>query len=75
MSFKKSKAKKSPSGRNALSTSPPGAAGAPAASGGSPGMPEGARAKLSELFNQIEQQFELVHLENTACEWRSLDWE
>lgn len=29
-------------------------------------MPEGARAKLSELFNQIEQQFELVHLENTA---------
>ena len=32
------------------------------------GMPEEARSKLSELFGQIEHQFELLHTENAACE-------
>ena len=69
MSFKKSdkKGKKSPSGsnsRNALSTSPPGAASGYQQSS----VPEASRAKLLELFGQIEQQFELMHCENIACE-------
>ena len=64
MSFKKSKGKKSPSGRGALSTSPP--TGSGAAVPGS--VSEGARAKLMELFGQIEQQFELLHTDNVACE-------
>lgn len=64
MSFKKTdkKGKKSPSGiaRNTLSTSPP--------SAGSSCMPEGARAKLLELFGQIENQFEQMYADNSACE-------
>ena len=72
MSFKKNdkKSKKSPGGggsRNALSTSPPSSAGA--GGGGNSAMPEGSRAKLLELFGQIEQQFELMHCENVACEF------
>jgi len=30
---------------------------------------DGTRAKLLELFGQIEQQFELLHGENAACEF------
>ena len=63
MSFKKTdkKGKKSPSGnaRNTLSTSPPGA--------GTSSMPDGARAKLLELFGQIESQFEQMYADNSAC--------
>lgn len=65
MSFKKSKGKKSPSvsssGRNVQSTSPPASAAAPC-------VPEEAKAKLHDLFGQIEHQFELMYTDNTACE-------
>ena len=76
MSFKKSdKKNKKPSSRNTLSISPPSASSAAIASGGqvpttqnSSAMPDGTRAKLLELFGQIEQQFEVMHMENTARE-------
>ncbi len=77
------KSKKSPSGsnpsatntRNVFSTSPPSLSVSTAAAGGGGGgggigesaMPYGARTKLLELFGQIEQQFELMHFENSAC--------
>ena len=74
MSFKKSDKKgKKPSSRNNLSTSPPSASAATASPGtGSlpthgAAMPNGTRAKLLELFGQIEQQFEAMHTENIAC--------
>lgn len=62
MSFKKSdkKSKKSP-------RSPPGSGAGAVASGEGPGP----RAKLLELFGQIEQQFELMHTENIARELSS----
>ena len=65
MSFKKSKAKKSPNanstaGRHAISSPPSTASGS---------MPEGAKAKLMDLFGQIEAQFELMHADNVACEF------
>lgn len=60
MSFKKGKTKKSSSAsnvRNVQSTSPPAAV-----------VPDEAKAKLHELFSQIEHQFELMHTDNVACE-------
>ena len=62
MSFKKGKTKKSSSTssvRNAQCTSPPAA------------VPEEAKARLHELFSQIEHQFELMHTDNVACECNS----
>lgn len=70
MSFKKSdkKGKKtsigSSSSRNTFSGSPP-----CGSENSAPGMPDGARAKLLELFGQIEQQFEAMHVENAACKF------
>ena len=70
MSFKKSdkKNKKSTHGnRFGLPMSPPGVV--PMGTGSTDSaVPESTRAKLLELFSQIEQQFELIHSENIACE-------
>ena len=77
MSSKKAekKSKKGSSRGSSSWSSPPGNAGASSsaasliASGGGPGsmLPEGARARLWELFGQIEHEFELLHVENAAC--------
>lgn len=63
MSFKRGKGKKSTSASSVrnpqcASSSPPAAT-----------MPEEAKAKLQELFSQIEHQFELMHTDNAACEF------
>ena len=42
----------------------------PSAPGPGGGLPEEAKTKLSELFGQIEHQFELLHSENAARESR-----
>lgn len=68
--------KKSKKGSSRSSTSwasPPGSAGASssaAALSGGPAslLPEGTRARLWELFGQIEHEFELLHIENATCE-------
>lgn len=82
MSFKK-KSKKSPTisailGSNmrnppsiVYSTTAVNGASAPTNGGGSASgelnMPDGARAKLLNLFGQIELQFEMMYGENSAC--------
>ena len=83
MSFKK-KSKKS-SGSGGLSSSgnprtpsillgayPASSPGTTSRASGEQGTLDGSRAKLLELFGQIEQQFELLHGENTACKYLSL---
>ncbi len=41
----------------------------PGSGGGAVSLPESTRSKLWELFGQIEHEFELIHSENTACEF------
>lgn len=75
MSFKikSDKKTKKSSLRSGPSNSPPGLASistaGPVSVVGGEQSAEGARAKLQELFGQIEHQFELMMSENSACKY------